>query len=131
MVNLFASEAKKTMRDYNSAVSDLMLSLVQGAIPQGPADMRALSTALREYADKVEATRDTLVTTETMRCTDCGRYWSVSVTVKTAREMSCPDNCPECFNASKKAQGSDLRSKWTVCYRYLSPAEVALEYGDG
>jgi hypothetical protein len=125
------------MRDYSELIAGLLLPITCMAIDErgenaGPNAMRALSTALREYADKVEQTRDMLSCICTAHCQDCNRYWQVSLTVKVARETFeriTPDNCPECYNRAQAKMydtqrtgqydpTGPRRSGWTV-FKYV------------
>lgn len=111
------------MRDFNAAVADLLLPLVQTTIADGSDAMLALTAALRSYADKVHETREQMTVQTLWRCCDCGRHWQAVLTVKEERQVR-PENCPECFNA---AQSAEKREKFGpsrfLVFRYVQAPE--------
>lgn len=89
------------MRDYKSAVADVLGFLIGGAVHGGPDDVGSLVSALREATNALEVTRNAMLVTVPMTCGWCGRDWLVSVRVD--RERDLPGDCPACHNATLNA----------------------------
>jgi len=102
------------MRDYKAATSDVLLALVNSAISEGPSAVLSLACALEEYAHKVRLTRDGMSCSPQLHCSDCGRYWTASMTVARERQ-GVPDNCPPCYAAS----GAGRVSGYVHTFRYI------------
>lgn len=80
-------------------------------------DVLVIAQALEEKATELRAHRETMIVSPILNCHDCGREWTVAMTVARERHYS-PDNCPACFNAAKVRAGDDTRSTYTETFRY-------------
>src|SRR4051812_10306681 len=96
------------MRDYKSAVADILASLTGEATAAGESSVGALSSALRDFARVLDAQRETMTTRVELHCYDCGREWSMVVTVKRERD-GMPSNCPACHNSGMTPEYQALR----------------------
>lgn len=86
------------MRDYKSAVADILGALMSEATTAGESDVGSLACVLRDLSRTLDTQRETMTTNVELHCPYCNRDWSLAVTVKRERE-GMPSNCPACFNA--------------------------------
>lgn len=107
------------MRDYKSAVADLLLPLVNAATSEAhsPSAMLSLAEAIEAYAKRVREVRDAMPIVAEFHCCECDRKWGLPCTVLRERELNelRPDQCPPCYNKS----GPNRLSAHTAAFRYL------------
>lgn len=118
------------MRDYKSAIADALQTLIASATAAGPNDVGALASSLDDLSRKLETQRDEMTCEVVNRCSDCGKRFAVTMTVKREREWGGPENCPPCWNTTKgrKREGhttGDGVSIYTSSFHYVSRAEIA------
>lgn len=109
--------------DYAGKLETLLLALMNEAIGHGPDNLLQFAQAIDEYASKVRETRLDMSVHTRFHCYDCGKLWTVSMTVK--REHGCqPDTCPNCFENSEHAIVYGRKSQF-VTWRYCDETEIA------
>ena len=62
-------------------------------------ELLSLACALESAASAIRAARDEMQIRPIARCCDCGRAFSVPITVERERRWGMPDNCPPCWKA--------------------------------
>lgn len=79
-------------------------------------EARLLISALRRLADDLSSRRDDMVVTfDCGTCFDCGRRFTVDISVARERMCRTPEDCPECFH---KRTGNVSIHASTVRYVY-------------
>jgi len=111
------------MADYRAKVKTRLHSLVVEATLEGGADsMLSLICALEEETRGLRDYHQTMQVEPVFRCRDCGKHWTINITVKESRDVR-PENCPTCYNrGTTKLLG---KSCWTDTFRYVPSSHPA------
>lgn len=118
------------MRNYKSAVADILATLTTEASAAGVDDMGALVNALHAYARDVDAKREAMRYRLAVDCSVCGRAWAVTLTPKRERTWGVPEACPACHDArltpemQARRGVSGLPARWGATYADGSPFPV-------
>jgi 5-methylcytosine-specific restriction endonuclease McrA len=106
------------VQDHAAQIAQALHALTNESIDRGSDDVSRYAQALDEYAAHIRKMREGMKCSPVCICRDCGRTWTVTMTVKREREVgSGLSTCPACFNA--KQGDTDHASAWTNLFRYI------------
>lgn len=103
--------------NYDEQIMKLLSPLLSKAIEKGEDEVLSLVCSIERYSKELREFRQLMEVEPVFHCNDCGKHWTVKVTVKRARDMGEPYNCPTCYNKNPDRWVS--RSGYTDTFRYV------------